>query len=120
MRLQSTKILLRWPSRMHIYGFVENRTFFNIMEQFDSMGVPGHFSILWSSLIAWEYQDILLYTGHCYGSSISEGPAPQTERSDSRGGDGPRLNGERRARAYVEARSKAMWQVNSPWEERTK
>ena len=32
----------------------------------------------------------------CYGSSISEGPALQTERSDSRGGDGPqRLNGKR-------------------------
>ena len=75
------------------------------MEQFDSMG----------------YQDILLCTGHCYGSSISEGPALQTERSNSRGGDGPRrLNGERSARAYVEARSKATWRVNSLWEERTK
>ena len=45
MRLQSAKILLHWPSRMHIYGFVENHTFFNMMEQFDSMGVPGHFYI---------------------------------------------------------------------------
>ena len=97
------------------------RTFFYVMEQFDSMGVPGHFSIRWSNLLAWGYQDISLYAGHCYGSSISEGPAPQTERSDSRGGDGPRrLNGERSARAYVEARSKATWRVNSPWEERTK
>ena len=75
----------------------------------------------WSNLLAWGYQDILLCTGHCYGSFISEGPAPQTERSDSRGGDGPRrLNGERNARTYVEARSKATWRVNSPWEERTK
>ena len=64
---------------------------------------------------------IFQYYGHCYGSFISEGPAPQTERSNSRGGDGPRrLNGERSARAYVEARSKATWRVNSPWEERTK
>ena len=87
---------------MHIYGFVENRTF---LEQFVSMG----------------YQRIFKYYGHCYGSSISEGPAPQTERSDSRGGDGPRrLNGERSAREYVEARSKATWRANSPWEERTK
>ena len=45
MRLQSAKILLRWPSRMHIYGFDENHTFFNMMEQFGSMGVLGHFSI---------------------------------------------------------------------------
>ena len=45
MILQNTKTLLCWPSRMHIYGFVENHTFFNKMEQFDSMGVPGHFSI---------------------------------------------------------------------------
>ena len=44
MRLQSAKILLRWPSRMHIYGFVYNRKF---LEQFDSMGVPGHIPILW-------------------------------------------------------------------------
>ena len=63
MRLQSAKILLRWPSRMHIYDFVENHTFFCIMEQFDSMGVPGHFSISWSNLIAWGYQDIILCDG---------------------------------------------------------
>ena len=62
----------------------------------------------WNNLIAWGYQCIFQYYGHCYGSSISKGLAPQTERSDSRGGDGPRrLNGERSARAYVEARSKA-------------
>ena len=75
----------------------------------------------WSNLLAWGYQRIFKYYGHCYGSSISEGPAPQTERSDSRGGDGPRrLNGERSARAYVEARSEVTWRANSPWEERTK
>ena len=44
----------------------------------------------WSNLLAWGYQPIFQYYGHCYGSFISEGPAPQTERSDSRGGDGPR------------------------------
>ena len=74
----------------------------------------------WSNLLAW-YQDISQYTGHRYGSFISEGLAPQTERSDSWGGDGPqRLNGERSARVYVEARSKATGRVNSLWEERTK
>ena len=44
MRLPNVKMLLRWPSRMHIYGFVENHTF---LEQFVNMGVPGHFPILW-------------------------------------------------------------------------
>ena len=43
MRLPNVKMLLHWPSRMHIYGFVESRTFFYIMEQFDSMGVPAQF-----------------------------------------------------------------------------
>ena len=61
MRLPNIKILLSWPSRMHIYGFVENRTF---LEQFVSMGVLVHFSIKWSSLIAWGYQHNL----HFYGS----------------------------------------------------
>ena len=42
MRFQNAKILLRWPSRIHIYGLVENRTF---LEQFDRMGVPAHFLI---------------------------------------------------------------------------
>ena len=63
MRLTNVKMLLHWPSGMHIYGFVENRTF---LEQFDSMP-----------------QRIFKHYGHCYGSFISEGPAPQTERSDS-------------------------------------
>ena len=40
MRPSNVKILLCWPSRMQIYGFVENHTF---LEQFVSMGVPGHF-----------------------------------------------------------------------------
>ena len=40
MRLSNIKMLLRWPSRMHIYGFVENHTF---LEQFVSMEVPGRF-----------------------------------------------------------------------------
>ena len=61
MRLPNVKILLRWPSRMHIYGFVENRTY---LEKFVSMGVPAHFSIKWSNLIAWGYQHNL----HFYGS----------------------------------------------------
>ena len=68
----------------------------------------------WRNLIAWGK-----YDGHCYDSFVSEGSAMQTEGSDSRGGDGPqRLNGERSARAYVEARSKVLWRVNSPWKER--
>ena len=41
------KILLRWSSRMRIYGFVSNAIFFSMMEQFDSMGVRDHFPILW-------------------------------------------------------------------------
>ena len=41
MRLPNIKILLCWPSRMHIYGSVENYTF---LEQFVSMGVPAQFS----------------------------------------------------------------------------
>ena len=44
MRLPNIKMLLHWPSRMQIYGFVENRTF---LEQFVSMGVRDHFSIVW-------------------------------------------------------------------------
>ena len=43
MRLPNVKMLLCWPSRMQIYGLVENHTF---LEQFVSMGVPGHFSNL--------------------------------------------------------------------------
>ena len=43
MRLQNVKMLLHWPSRMQIYGFVENHTF---LEQFFSMGVPAQFSNL--------------------------------------------------------------------------
>ena len=31
MRLPNIRMLLHWPSRMHIYGFVRNLTFFNIM-----------------------------------------------------------------------------------------
>ena len=49
MRLPNVTILLCWPSRMQIYGFVQNRTF---LEQF----VPGHFSI-------WGYQDIFSNLG---------------------------------------------------------
>ena len=40
MRLPNIKMLLRWPSRMHIYGFIENRTF---LERFVSIGVPANF-----------------------------------------------------------------------------
>ena len=43
MRLPNVKMLLCWPSRMHIYGFIENHTF---LEQFVSMGVPAQFSNL--------------------------------------------------------------------------
>ena len=43
MRLSNVKTLLCCPSRMQIYGFVENHTF---LEQFVSMGVPAHFSNL--------------------------------------------------------------------------
>ena len=38
MRLPNVKILLCWPSRMQIYGFVENHTF---LEQFVSMGMKN-------------------------------------------------------------------------------
>ena len=43
MKLPSIKILLCWPSRMQIYGFVEKRTF---LEQFVRMGVPAQLSNL--------------------------------------------------------------------------
>ena len=43
MRLPNVKILLCWPPRMQIYGLVENHTF---LEQFVTRGVPGHFSNL--------------------------------------------------------------------------
>ena len=43
MRLPNVKTLLCWPSRIQIYGFVENHTF---LEQFVSMGVPAQFSNL--------------------------------------------------------------------------
>ena len=43
MRLPNVKMLLCWPSRMQIYGFVENHTF---LEQFLRMGVPAQFSNL--------------------------------------------------------------------------
>ena len=43
MRLPNVKILLCRPSRMHIYGFVQNRTF---LKQFLSMGVPAEISNL--------------------------------------------------------------------------
>ena len=40
MRLPNVKMLLCWPSRIQIYGLVENHTF---LEQFVSMGVPTQF-----------------------------------------------------------------------------
>ena len=40
MRPTNAKTLLCWPSRMRIYGFVENHTFF---EQLVRMGVPAQF-----------------------------------------------------------------------------
>ena len=71
MRLPNVKMLLCWPSRMQIYGFVENHTFLEqfvrmgVPAQFSNLGVPAHFSnimeqhifqILWSNLLAWGYQ----------------------------------------------------------------
>ena len=53
MRLPNVKMLLRWPSRMHIYGFVRSRTFFYMMEQFDSMGVPAHFLNFGTLWLCW-------------------------------------------------------------------
>ena len=38
MRLPNVKILLCWPSRMQIYGFVDNHTF---LEQFVCRGVTS-------------------------------------------------------------------------------
>ena len=43
MRLPNVKILICWPSRMQISGFVDNHTF---LEQFVRMGVPAQFSNL--------------------------------------------------------------------------
>ena len=57
MRLPNVKILLHWPSEKHIYGFVENCTF---LEQFVSMGVPAHFSVKWSNLLALGYRHTFL------------------------------------------------------------
>ena len=45
MGLPNVKMLLCWPSRMQIYGFVENHTF---LEQFVSMGVRDHFPTCWN------------------------------------------------------------------------
>ena len=61
MRLPNVKVLLHWPSRKHIYGFFENRTF---LEQFVSMGIPAHSSIKWSNLIAWGYQHNFQFDGN--------------------------------------------------------
>ena len=62
MRLPNVKKLLRWPSRMQIYGFVENRTF---LEQFVSMGVRDHFPMCWNFLLEFceGYED----TSPCIG-----------------------------------------------------
>ena len=55
MRLPNVKMLLCWPSRMHIYGLVENHTFLEqfvsmeIPAQFSNLGVPAHF--WWISLV---------------------------------------------------------------------
>ena len=57
MRLPNVKMLLCWPSRMHIYGFVENHTF---LEQFVSMGVPAHF---WSISLVQVFHTILWIVG---------------------------------------------------------
>ena len=55
MRLPNVKMLLCWSSRMHIYGFVQNRTF---LEQFVSMGVPAHF-----------FHILVLYCASIWGTS---------------------------------------------------
>ena len=75
MRLPNVKTLLCWPSRIQIYGFVENRTFLEqfvivgvpaqfsnlgvlaqfsnlgVPAQFSNLGVPAHFSIFWQRFI---------------------------------------------------------------------
>ena len=49
MRLPNVKMLLCWSSRMEIYGFAENHTFWsNLLEWgyqdiFSIWGIPGHF-----------------------------------------------------------------------------
>ena len=50
MRLPNVKILLCWPSRMQIYGFVENHTF---LEQFVRMGGGGGYQ---HNFPVWGYQ----------------------------------------------------------------
>ena len=81
MRLPNIKMLLHWPSRMHIYGFVENRTF---LEQFVSMGVPAHFSILWSNLIAWGVPNSELRARRGSGFQCHKTPIGQWQISKSR------------------------------------
>ena len=50
MRLPNAKTLLCWPSRMQIYGLVENHTFLEqfvsrgYQDIFSNLGVPGQFS----------------------------------------------------------------------------
>ena len=65
MRLPNVKMLLRWSSRMQIYGFVENHPF---LEQFVSMGVPRHFQF--DGTIEWK------------ATEQSEGASKPTERSE--------------------------------------
>ena len=66
MRLPNVKMLLRWPSKMRIYGFVENHTF---LEQFVNMGVPRHFPIcrnfcwIFCVTILWYFCEVLLVAG---------------------------------------------------------
>ena len=63
MRLPNVKTLLCWPSRIQIYGFVENHTF---LEQFVSMGVPAQFSNLGyqHNFPIWGYQHTFRYFGN--------------------------------------------------------
>ena len=71
MRLPNVKILICWPSRMQIYGFVENHTF---LEQFVRMGVPAQFPI-WGyqhNLLEWGYQHNFPIWGyqHIFGALV--------------------------------------------------
>ena len=90
MRLPNIKMLLRWPSRMQIYDFVESHTF---LEQFVSVGVRDHFSTMWyfqwifrftifwsftRDFLIWGYETIFLYGESIfwqpYGGTHNEAP----------------------------------------------
>ena len=69
MRLPNVKTSLHWPSRMQIYGSVEDHTF---LEQFVSRGVPAQFSNLGVPAHFWciSLVHIFLYNFMEYRKSI--------------------------------------------------